>query len=134
MKPTPPLASKRFPPKRGGLTDNAPKTGRIPLRLPLCRLRAAPLRLRGLRRRRPLAAQSVLPLTLSSYRHWPLSIAPLDWNGRPNPDSYTIIYAPDQVVAAAQVHKIKAGIKVDLVNPLVPDMYKKTNNEVAGVH
>ena len=52
--------------------------------------------------------------------------APIDFN----PDEYTVVYAPDQVVAVAQVHKIKAGIFVTPLNPLVPFKYQKINAEL----
>ena len=47
-----------------------------------------------------------------------------------NPDEFTAVYAPDQVIAARQVHLIKAGIKQDPVNPLVPFVYRKLNSEL----
>jgi hypothetical protein len=53
--------------------------------------------------------------------------APIDVN----PDAYTAIYAPDQVISTMQVHKIKAGEKVAVVNPFVPFKYQKINAELS---
>lgn len=52
--------------------------------------------------------------------------APLDWN----PDEYTVVYAPDQVISVIQVKQIKRGIKQDKVNPLVPYKYVRLNSEL----
>lgn len=47
-----------------------------------------------------------------------------------NPDYFSVLFAPWQVIAAAQVHQIKNGIFVLSPHFRVPDKYKKANEEL----